>query len=733
VVYFAHSPKQGIPAQEYQEHIGEVKRYAVSRAEKLCKHIASVADRDLFIQTISAAAEFHDLGKLDEANQEVLSGKKKSQKLPLNHVDAGVAYFLPQNPLVAALIQAHHRGYVDFTDILNKGLEFLRDSKARDRVNQCLAELVNKHCSVVKQNTGNIAGQIKNGSRSLFLRLLLSCLADADHTDTARHYRNYSPPKRIIKLRPVERLNELNRYVGGLKNNNDQRSQLRAKMYAICRDADTGQKVNSCDSPVGSGKTTALMAHLLKQAEKRKLRHIFVVLPFTNIIQQSVAIYRKALVLRGEKAEEVVAELHHRADFIDVECRHLTALWQAPIIVTTAVAFFETLASNSPAALRRLHNLPSSAVFVDEAHAALPAKLLPLAWHWINLYSAEWNCYWVLASGSLNRFWEIEEIRGSKSYHVPEIVDRKLRQELQIFEKRRIVYKSDLTARNTAELANWIKFFPGPRLVIVNTVQSAAVLAEYFAVNFGLKQVIHLSTALTPVDREKTLKRIKKRLANAKTDDDWTLIATSCVEAGVDFSFRTGFRELGSLVSLLQAAGRINREGEYPDAEIWTFKIAEDRLLKIHPGLRTAAAVLENYIKDGKSKISPELSTNSIRDEIVQQGCATADFKKLLDNEKQQRFPLVDALFKVIDTDTQLVVVDKTLIEKMKRHEKVNWQELQKKSVRIWKYIVYELSLPEILPEIYEWKYPYDNFLGYMRGMLPVKKFKSGTGEGTVI
>ena len=103
-----------------------------------------------------------------------------------------------------------------------------------------------------------------------------------------------------------------------------------------------------CDSPVGSGKTTAVMAHLLQQASQRNSHRIFVVLPYTSIIQQSVDIYRKALVLPEENPEEVVAELHSRADFQDFDTRYLTSSWRAPIIVTTAVAFFETLSSCQP-------------------------------------------------------------------------------------------------------------------------------------------------------------------------------------------------------------------------------------------------------------------------------------------------------------------------------------------------------------------------------------------------
>ena len=122
------------------------------------------------------------------------------------------------------------------------------------------------------------------------------------------------------------------------------------------------------------------------------------------------------------------------------------------------------------------------------------------------------------------------------------------------------------------ELAKWITNFPGPRLVIMNTVQSAAVLADYISVHFGRSSVEHLSTALISYDRDKALERVKKRLRN-KIDTDWTLIATSCVEAGVDLSFRSGFRELGSLVSLLQASGRVNREGAFNNSEMWTFCI----------------------------------------------------------------------------------------------------------------------------------------------------------------
>lgn len=188
----------------------------------------------------------------------------------------------------------------------------------------------------------------------------------------------YSPQS--SKLEPELCLAALNRYVDSLRGEKQsKRDELRTQMYQKCRDCDLSAGILSNDGSVGSGKTTAVMAHQLKQAISRGARRIFVVLPYTNIITQSVEIYRKALVLPGEDPERVVAEMHYKADFESKATRYLTSLWRAPIIVTTAVAFFETLASNRPAALRRLHELPGSIIFVDEAHAALPLKLLPMA------------------------------------------------------------------------------------------------------------------------------------------------------------------------------------------------------------------------------------------------------------------------------------------------------------------------------------------------------------------
>jgi CRISPR/Cas system-associated endonuclease/helicase Cas3 len=234
-----------------------------------------------------------------------------------------------------------------------------------------------------------------------------------------------------------------------------------------------------------------------------------------------------------------------------------------------------------------------------------------MAWRWMNVFADEWSCYWVLASGSLCRFWEIAEISQNRTRSVPELVSNELRMRLQVYERDRVTYKCDLIPKSIDEFIKWINTFTGPRLVVLNTVQSAAVLAEAYRIRFGRSCVEHLSTALTPCDRETTLLKVKRRLENKKCDADWVLFATSCAEAGVNLSFRNGFRELGSLVSLLQMGGRVNREGEERVAEVWTFILKEDKRLKQNSDLKNAARVLRSYFENGE-EIIPSLSTQSI-------------------------------------------------------------------------------------------------------------------------
>lgn len=156
---------------------------------------------------------------------------------------------------------------------------------------------------------------------------------------------------------------------------------------------------------------------------------------------------------------------------------------------------------------------------------------------------------------------------------------------------------------------------------------------------------------------------------------------------------------------------------------MWTFCISEDGMLKLNPGLKESAAVLKGYFESNRT-IAPELSTQSIADEITLYGLS-GKYKKLVANEELQNFRQVEQDFKVIDSDTRLVIVDSTVAERL-QYGKVAWRELQKVSVQIAKYKLDELRTPMIMDNIYRWNLDYDDFLGYMAGIVKLKKFEGG-------
>ena len=712
----AHSARKNYPPQTYEAHVrGVCERAGKYAAEAECY---SVKANGILSAIVRDSALLHDLGKLEERNQSVLREQSRRRRhLPVDPTAAGSAALQKMGSGCAAmLVYSHHQGLPDLsTEFAARGCSIFRNGNAavRAETDAALPALLRQHEALFPRKP-NKEVQAYDGDPAVFLRMALSCLADADHGDTAAAFGQTE--KAMPELRPQERLAALDHYVSKF-GETDERSSLRRELYQSCRSAEAHSGFSVCGSPVGSGKTTAVMAHLLEQACKRNARRIFVVLPYTSIIRQSVDIYRKALVLPGETPEDVVAELHSRADFENIETRYLTALWRAPIVVTTAVAFFETLSSHNPAALRRLHELPGSLIFVDEAHSALPIRLLPLAWHWMNVLADEWSCYWVLASGSLVRYWELQPLSGLSmpQPEIAELVRPDLQRELSRYESSRITFRWREKPIGRKELPKWVQEAPGPRLLILNTVQSAAVIAAYMAAEFGQTHVEHLSTALTPEDRGNTIDRIRRRLADPD-DADWTLVATSCVEAGVDFSFRTGFREISSLLSLLQAAGRVNRHGRNTEAVMWSFSLQDDSMLPKNPALDVSAAVLRSYFQK-RLPITPELSTRSMQDELVRDdSCMSAicDFAEL---EAAQQFRTLAQKFRVIDQKTVLAVPDESMASAI-AEGRASWQELQRHAVSVRKEKIVLWHLREIADGIYQWTLGYDCFLGYMHGVL---------------
>ena len=742
----AHSARDGSPEQAYCEHVANVLHLARCFAGRAA--VLSPGRGKAFLSVVEAAAAYHDLGKLDDLFQDVLRHNRRTNR-GFKHWDAGSAYLLGQKAGEAAVVAfAHHIGLPNYKQQINtdkfrdyseiEGIPLRQNARTDDQLPRYLAEhhrlLPFVAVKGYKLDTG------------LVRRLALSCLVDADHSDTARHYKN----EREIpapELRAAERLAQLDKYVAGLTPNtaplNDRerrRLKLRRGVYRACREREIkdGERIYTCDSPVGTGKTTAVMAHLLRAAAERKLRRIFVVLPFTNIIDQSVGVYRKALHLSDEHEtamESVVAAHHHRVDFSSYEARCLAARWDSPVVVTTAVQFFETLAACDTSALRKLHQIPGSAIFVDEAHAAVPPALWPQMLRWLCELCEDWGCHLVLASGTLARFWEnpgfMQEIERRE---IPDLIDHAVRAETREFEESRVLIRTKPQAMPLITLGGFVRDKPGPRLVVFNTVQSAAVFARYLREKLNLgESVEHISTALTPHDRAHTIQRVKERLASKQAD--WTLVATSCVEAGVDFSFRTAFRESWSLLNLLQIAGRVSRSGEHEGAEVWDFRHDAATGLSLHPQAELPRRILEQMFSEcdqrGRQPI-PGDCTDALQREVLQDhGEKALRMEEICQAERDCDYPQVAKLCRVIDAPTQTVVIEPELVQRLENPDRgqwPHWREVMLGSVQLWMGKEQEFRLPELrgLPGVFRWNLAYDPFLGYMAGVLQTVDLADG-------
>jgi CRISPR-associated endonuclease/helicase Cas3 len=674
----AHSRRGEIPAQSYVRHVTGVWEEAIRNARAAVEYYTG--DGEAFIGWVSAAAAYHDLGKLDDENQAVL---RRSARDPLRvpHDDAGVAALDRLGRQEAAvLVAAHHAGLFSRQAELAKQGRSFRRTEVSDHVDQQLDNYLALHRSerCPSANAGTAAPLHDCGFTR---RLALSCLVDADHGDTARHYAREEPTP-SLDPRWGERLAALDRYVaslpGGRTAREQRRNQLRARVYAACRAAAVDPRIRSCDAPVGSGKTTAVMAHLLRVAEERRLRHVFVVLPYTNIITQAVSVYRQALVLDGERREDVVAEHHHRADFETLGLRQVATLWKAPVVVTTAVQFFETLGSHHPASLRKLHELPGSAVFVDEMHAAMPSHLWPQVWRWLEALARLWSGHVVLASGSLPRFWELPE------------------------------YQS---------------------LVLSETAQPGPAVPDLMATE-------ELRTDLREAEEQRVRPRRRPNEARIRLRerlDNWTLVATSCVEAGMDFSFRVGFRERASTASLIQVGGRVSRGDEHEGAEVWDLLLLDERFRQ-NPALAVARQALDRFSQDELRTLSAQdLATEAMRREWT---CgAEGRARALTKAEESMEYPTVAALCRVIDADTATVLIDRELIASLRDGRRVSKLELQRYSVQIWASKLRNLGIEPIerSAELYAWPYDYDpDFLGYMAGILRLERFMADPEAGVI-
>lgn len=795
MTYVAHTPPKEnpeLPPHPYADHIKEMVGYGYELLRYILAYSSMEDDKkNELLQTFTAVLMLHDMGKLDEENQDILQGRKKG-KLPIDHIDAGVAAAaFMGNELAAWLIRGHHapglpskktEKYFIQQLVVETGhpltatsLRGLRYKRSKEEAN--LREDYLNHLKAIRRTDEKFDDyreeqlqaygdwpkiQMHLPDNGLIIRLLLSCLVDSDHGSSAAYasgttLRPFIPPENNWEKRLVALGRYVENFPKATSNSEQERNMLREELFRHCRDDALFEScLVMCSASVGLGKTTSVMAYLLRKAMKHNATRVIVIAPFSNIINQTVKVLRRAVVLKGEDPEKTVVAHHHKVDFSDKDMRQYTVLWRAPIVVTTAVQFFETLASADPTKLRRLHAVAGSCIFIDESHACLPVELLNISWYWLTKLTDEWGCNIVFSSGSMVEFWNDAYLIDSKKQKVQKLQDifsEELRNCTDTAETKRIEFVQIENALSVFEIIEKIQNENSWKgldteqkpscLVIMNTVQSAAIVAYNLAkklnestLNLKDKKVLHLSTALTPKDRDVILEEIERRQGNSEwSNKHWYLIATSCVEAGVDLDFSIGFRERCSVAGFLQAAGRINRHGLRSSGILYDFTVIPEDGLNRHPGFTESSIVFYEMWNDIKNRKidTTEMSTTSLRKEFSRFPQKRKTAETMLEQEQKLNFQEVSKDYRVIASETATVIVSKEIVEKLRKGIPIDWRTIQENSVQLWFNKINKLHLVSIDSEagIYSWvdTYEYDPiFLGIMYGLINVDDFFKNGG-----
>ncbi|WP_165034682.1 CRISPR-associated helicase Cas3' [Candidatus Protofrankia californiensis] len=402
----------------------------------------------------------------------------------------------------------------------------------------------------------------------ILVRLLFSCLVDADALDTEAHRRAAAP--RVAP--PVDMEMLWDRFEARRKTFLEGRvisavDRWRSEVYEACLSAAVGQPgIYRLPAPTGSGKTIASAAFALRHAVERGKSRVIVAVPFTTITEQNAQVYRQLLDPRREgDGAPVVLEHHTNIPLTESDAggsaerwRRLAAEnWDAPFVVTTTVQMFESLFGRRPSRMRKVHRLANAVIVLDEVQA-LPVELLEPIVDGLRVLTARFGTTVLLASATQPELWELGPLRNTAPREIiadPAPLYRSL---------RRVRYRwwsdpqptldqvADKLAAPLASSADQV-------LVVVNTIADAQRMYALVRERVGADvTVLHLSTAMCAAHRGQILGEVRRLLAEGRPV---RLISTQLIEAGVDVDFPVVYRAFAPADALQQAAGRANREG----------------------------------------------------------------------------------------------------------------------------------------------------------------------------
>lgn len=553
--------------RKYLAHVSEDK----TREQTILEHLSGTANL-----AGQFAAEFgfedwgycegmlHDIGKYSLKFQDRLQGSE----IRVDHATAGAQVCNAQGgcyQILGYCIAGHHAGLPDRKSSMYTTPEASYEGKMKKRLENYQDYRQDVEIPQIKTQLFPMKNQKRMSfSLNFFIRMLYSCLVDADYLDTesfmqdGRTLRQESTKLGVLWERFQCHINKKE----WLENTDiTSINGRRTEILRHCMEMGAEKKgAFLLTVPTGGGKTVASVAFALRHGVKHEMKRIIYVIPYTSIIEQNAQVFREIL------GNENVLEHHSSVDYEATEELRPMQLasenWDKPVVVTTSVQFFESLFSNKPSKCRKLHNIANSVIIFDEAQM-LPNDYLRPCTAAIEELVEHYGCSVVLCTATqpaLGRFF-------SQDIDFRELCPR-VQDQFSFFRRTRI---QQLGIISQEELLDRLRK-ERQALCILNTKREVQQVYE----QLKGENVYHLSTLMYPVHRKRVLAEIRERLEVGKS---CLVIATSLVEAGVDLDFETVYRQVAGVDSIIQAAGRCNREGNkgLEESCTYVFQLKEAR------------------------------------------------------------------------------------------------------------------------------------------------------------
>lgn len=584
----------------------------------------------------------HDIGKYSQEFQRKIH---ENLNIQVDHSTAGAKVCEKLDGcylLLTYCIAGHHAG---LPNLGRKGLPSSLLGRLEKRL--CDYSAFEKEIKIPQITTPPITLNLEKDPHfalSVFIRMLYSCLVDADFLDTERFMSNGTVQRDSGECMEVLLDKLKDRISKWLVNRDDTTvNGRRSEILRNCLEqGKTSKGLFQLTVPTGGGKTVASLAFALQHAVEHHMDRVIYVIPYTSIIEQNAQVFREIL------GNDNVLENHSNVDYEiseDFKPMQLAAEnWDKPVVVTTNVQFFESLYANKSSKCRKLHNIVNSVIIFDEAQM-LPPNYLKPCMAMIEELLQQYGTSIVLCTATQPA---LQQFLPEK-YIARELCPRRDEQ-FRFFE--RVTYQNidTVTEEEMAEKLQqeW------HALCIVNTRERAQRLYE----RLQGEGVYHLSTTMYPAHRRRVLAEIRERLDDKK-GKKCIVISTSLVEAGVDLDFTSVYRELAGVDSIIQAAGRCNRNDKRGKEEsiVRIFQWEDKESVS---GQRQQIDTTKNLLAEGRDITALDNITEYFRRLYRIKG-ESLDIKKILDKFKDgnYQFATVAGEFNLIEENTVTVYINR--------------------------------------------------------------------------